>query len=144
MPKEGKLAYEVMPNGWNMHNFLHPVVENVRFGNSSSCGMLRNEAFHLTEDLETIWGRPQDTAPLIEWLLVRTMSNPCEFDLQGEDADFVRKWWAQMVEAVFGRKVEYESNENNELKDKEGLRQVEIDRSSVNRVDRGSFFKSLK
>jgi hypothetical protein len=149
MPKEGKLAYEVMPNGWNTHNFLHPVVETVRFGNFSSCEMLRKEAFHLTEDLETIWGRAQDTAPLVEWLLVRTMSNPCEFDLQGQDADFVRGWWAQMVEAVFGRKVEYnKSDEKNALKDKdkdkEGLRQVEIDRGSVNRVDRGSFFKSLK
>ncbi len=52
-----------MPHGFNESNFLHPVLEPLRFGGDggAECEELQGEAFHLFEDLRTLWSAPPPT-----------------------------------------------------------------------------------
>jgi thioredoxin reductase len=92
-----ELAYQSLPNGWHEVNFLHPVLEALRYG-ASDCTRLLQEPFHLMEDLETTWQRPMDLVPLVEWLLVRTLSSPCLFDVSSKDGKLAQKWWMWFIE----------------------------------------------
>jgi len=91
----GGFAYEHLESGWDSLNFIHPVIESHRYvrgtslmggdkeGDANACTRLLNTPFHLLEDIRTEWSRPLELVPLVEWLLVRTFSNPCEFDAKG-------------------------------------------------------------
>jgi hypothetical protein len=58
----------------------------------------------MMEDLETEWKRKKDKAALMEWLLVRTLSDPCEFNTSSPDANVSRSWWNEATKNDAGRK----------------------------------------
>jgi len=90
---QGGLAYEHLSNGWFELNFLHPVLESLQYGSSSSCTELLNSPFHLMEDIRTLWNRPLDFVPLVEWLLVRVVGNPCDFGKEDELKKQLTTYW---------------------------------------------------
>ena len=92
------LQYEAMSNGWDEMNFLHPVLETLHYSGGTACTRLLNTKFHMMEDIETEWKRDKDRAAVTEWLLVRTMSNPCDFDSNGVSGAAMKAAWKNALE----------------------------------------------
>lgn len=98
---KGGLAYKEMANGWDKLNFLHPVLESLHYS-SKSCSSLINEPFHLLEDLVTTWSRPLDLIPLVEFLMVRVISNPCDFADDKENVKLLQTYWRLFITMASG------------------------------------------
>jgi hypothetical protein len=101
LPYDFAFAFESLPTGWDSLNFLHPVLETLRYS-SSSCIKLLNVPFHMMEDIRTLWSRPLDLIPLVEWLLVRTFSDPCEFSQDADGKKILQTYWKLFVVAAGG------------------------------------------
>ena len=100
------LQYQAMPNGWDEMNFLHPVLETLYYSDSTDCKLLLNTKFHMMEDIATEWKRDKDLAAVMEWLLVRTLSNPCDFDSNGVSGEAMKAVWKNALDEWFGMEGE--------------------------------------
>ncbi len=99
----GELAYKALPNGWDQLNFLHPVLESLQY-TTSSCSSLLNQPFHMLEDLITKWSRPLDLIPLVEFIMVRVFSNPCDFTDNEDNVKLLQTYWRLFVTMASGQK----------------------------------------
>lgn len=173
-------------------NNLHPVLQMIQYGTNaesdkddnndinnvtsssssassvsttSDCSILLNERFHLQDDSTATakWNRMQDKVPIMEWLLVRTMDNPCQFDTTSMEGNYLRRYWDQLVgnNSINGGRSSNNNKENTNTVPKEAeeeemissdeekitkkgtQKQVEINAENVKRVDRNVMFKSL-
>lgn len=100
----GELAYKELPNGWDELNFLHPVLESLQY-TTESCSSLLSEPFHMLEDLVTQWTRPLDLIPLVEYIMVRVLSNPCDFADNEDNVKLLQTYWRLFVTMASGKKV---------------------------------------
>jgi len=107
----GGFAFEALPEGWKDLYFLHPVLETIQYS-SSTCKDLLFKPFHLMEDIRTRWDRPLDLVPLTEWILVRTVSNPCDFSVNGLEAKSLQYLWQGFVVAAQGNQVPVKDSGN--------------------------------
>ena len=98
---QGELAYKELPNGWDKLNFLHPVLEPLQYS-TDACTSLLNEPFHMLEDLVTMWSRPLDLIPVVEFLMVRVFSNPCDFADNEDEVKRMQTYWRLFLSMASG------------------------------------------
>ncbi len=98
---QGELAYKGIPNGWDKLNFLHPVLEPLQYS-TDHCTSLLNEPFHMLEDLATHWSRPLDLIPVVEFLMVRVLSNPCDFADNEDEVKVMQTYWRLFISLASG------------------------------------------